>query len=293
MLEVKNITKTYHGKRGVEELSFSLNSSEILGVVGCNGSGKTTTFRLLLQLLHPDSGEILVDGQPLEETDKCLFGYLPEERSVYRDLRVCEQLQLMGKLKGMDEKLIEERIDYWLNRLDISQYYDSYIQQLSKGNQQKVQLICALLHDPKIVILDEPLTGLDIINAQLFKEIVNELSASGKIILLSSHQFENVEEFFEKILLLKEGKCVWFGNVDQLRKSSQNRYIHFYTNKVKDYYLEEGVLHQSQSGKMMSLLMEDEQSAKKLFRKLLKEPLLSLTLELPTIKDIIQERGLL
>jgi len=294
MLQVKKIKMLYENNKGVQGVSFEVKPSEILGIIGSNGSGKTTTFKLLLRLLTLQSGNILVNGKDLSQIDKNDFGYLPEERSLYRDLTVYQQLKFFGQLRKMEYQHMEDRIDYWLNRLNIQQYTDKKIEQLSKGNQQKVQFISALLHDPEILILDEPLTGLDVNNVTLFKEIIRQQCEQQKIVLLSSHQFEYIEEFFEKVLVLKEGKMMWYGEVNQLRKSSPIRYLRFVSEENLEYYMEDGVILQHQFHHTYRLKMENETKAKKLLRKILKEqPLISCTIELPTLKDMIQERNLI
>ncbi len=294
MLEVKNITKLYDGKHGCSNVSFTLEPSEILGIIGTNGSGKTTTFKCLLQLLQPDKGEILLDGEKLQAKHKERFGFLPEERCLYKDLKVYEQLKLIGQLKKMDPLRIEEQSEYYMEKLGIEEHATRRIQELSKGNQQKVQLICALLNEPEILVLDEPLSGLDVLNAQLFKDLLMEEVTKGKMIVLSSHQFDAMEEFFEKVLLMRDGVPVYYGPVKDLKLSSPLRYLSFVTEEKQDYYLEDGVVHQSVSGREIRLTMENEAKAVKLMKKLLKNiPLDSLTIELPTLKDIIQENRLL
>ncbi len=294
MLKVEHLTKLYDGKHGCNDISFSLEKGEVLGVVGSNGSGKTTTFKCLLQLLLPDSGSMTLDEEPLTFRQKPLFGFLPEERCLYKDLKVYEQIELIGKLKKMSSQQIEQEMDLYLEKLGIPDYQDLRIAELSKGNQQKIQLICALLNDPKVLVLDEPLSGMDVLNAQRIKELLREESEKGKIILLSSHQFDAMEEFFDKVLLIREGKSVYYGKEEDLRKSSPIRYISLISNQRQDYYMEDGVVQQSVSGNTVRLMMENETKAMKLFRKLLKtEELNSFTIELPTLKDIIRENQLL
>ena len=290
MLKVNDLVKYYGKNRGIEGLSFTLSEGEILGIIGTNGSGKTTTFRLLLRLLLPDKGKITLNDHDLEDIDNKTFGYLPEERSVYRDLKVIEQISFLAKLKQLDDNLIKERLDYWLNKLEIEEYRNRKLKELSKGNQQKVQLICALIHDPLIVILDEPLTGLDIINVRLFKKIINELKDAGKMIMISSHQYEYIEEFCEKIILLKKGKANYYGSVNEIKQLLDLRYITLVTYFKKDYLLCDGVINQENSGNMIRLELENETKAKKLFKQLLKDKeLVSLKYEFPTLGDVIDK----
>ena len=225
MLEVKELSKYYGKHKGIENLSFTLDESEIIGIIGANGSGKTTTFRLLLGLLMADSGTITYDGVDINLYDNRLFGYLPEDRSVYRDLKFEEQLRFLARLKKLPEEQIENNIDHWLERLNIQQYRYRLIKELSKGNQQKVQLICALIHDPKVIIFDEPLTGLDISNVLIIKKLINQLQKDKKLIMISSHQYEYIEEFCEKIILLDKGDVKYSGKVNELKNFSDNCYI--------------------------------------------------------------------
>ena len=294
MLKVNDLVKYYGKNIGIEGLSFNLSKGEILGIIGTNGSGKTTTFRLLLRLLLPDKGTITLNDHDLEDLDNKTFGYLPEERSVYRDLKVAEQISFLAKLKQINDNEITERLSFWLNRLEIDEYRNRKIKELSKGNQQKVQLICALIHDPLIVILDEPLTGLDIINVRLFKKIINELKQAGKMVMISSHQYEYIEEFCEKIILLKKGKVNYYGSVSDIKQLIAVRYITLVTYFKKDYLLCDGVIHQEDSGNMIRLELENEIKAKKLFKQLLKDKeIVSLKLELPTLGDVIDKGFLL
>ena len=294
MLKVNDLVKYYGKNIGIEGLSFNLSKGEILGIIGTNGSGKTTTFRLLLRLLLPDKGTITLNDHDLEDLDNKTFGYLPEERSVYRDLKVAEQISFLAKLKQIDDNEITERLSFWLNRLEIDEYRNRKIKELSKGNQQKVQLICALIHDPLIVILDEPLTGLDIINVRLFKKIINELKQAGKMVMISSHQYEYIEEFCEKIILLKKGKVNYYGTVSDIKQLIAVRYITLVTYFKKEYLLCDGVIHQEDSGNMIRLELENEIKAKKLFKQLLKDKeIVSLKLELPTLGDVIDKGFLL
>ena len=294
MLKVNDLVKYYGKNIGIEGLSFNLSEGEILGIIGTNGSGKTTTFRLLLRLLLPDKGTLKLNDHDLEDLDNKTFGYLPEERSVYRDLKVAEQISFLAKLKQINDNEITERLSFWLNRLEIDEYRNRKIKELSKGNQQKVQLICALIHDPLIVILDEPLTGLDIINVRLFKKIINELKQAGKMVMISSHQYEYIEEFCEKIILLKKGKVNYYGTVSDIKQLIAVRYITLVTYFKKDYLLCDGVIHQEDSGNMIRLELENEIKAKKLFKQLLKDKeIVSLKLELPTLGDVIDKGFLL
>ena len=246
---MKHVTKTFGPKVALEDVSLDIPEGKIFGLLGPNGAGKSTLIRIINRITIATQGEVLFQGHPISEEDVSRIGYLPEERCLYKDLRVYEQISLIAELRKMSRNETETAMNYWIERLDIQDLYESRIRELSKGNQQKVQLICALIHDPAVIVLDEPLSGLDAINAEKFKEVIEELRQKDKIILLSSHQFEYIEEFFQKVLLIKDGKCVWYGEVDTLKHLSKHRYIRFIATEMKEYFMEDGVISQSVSGR--------------------------------------------
>ncbi len=205
MLEVSGITKTYYNGKGVFNLSFSLNKGEVLGLLGSNGSGKTTTFRVLLGLLEANSGQIYLDKQPINSLSK-VFGYLPEERSLLKDLKVETQIWYLACLKQMDYSSFLTSLTYWLKFFKMEQYQKTKIGVLSKGNQQKVQLICALIHNPKILIFDEPFSGLDLENQRLFRELLMLLKKEEKYIILSTHSYAYLETYCDSMLCLYQGR---------------------------------------------------------------------------------------
>ena len=218
ILQVENICKSFTQKKVLNGISFCANSGKALGLLGRNGAGKTTTIRILMNVLPKDDGKILIDGKPIDYKS-ITFGYLPEERGLYPKKTVKEQLIYFAELKGVDKKEAEKSLDYWLKRLDAFEYKDNRLDTLSKGNQQKIQLITAIIHNPQIVILDEPFSGLDPVNAMLFKDVVKEQINMGKIVLFSSHQMNYIEEFCDDIVILNGGKNVLSGNLAQIKHS--------------------------------------------------------------------------
>jgi ABC-2 type transport system ATP-binding protein len=217
-LNVSSVVKRFGEKTAVDNISFKLEKPGVFGLLGTNGAGKTTTIRMILGILEKDNGIIDWDRKPVtRETVK--FGYLPEERGLYPKAKIMEQLIYFGKLRGMDTKAIKASISYWLDRLKVTEYANNTAEQLSKGNQQKIQLITALIHDPELVILDEPLSGLDPVNADLFKSVIYELVEKGKYIIMSSHQMQSVEEYCQELLILKNGKTVLQGNLKAIKAS--------------------------------------------------------------------------
>ena len=218
MLKVENITKYYGDNLAVDNLSFEVADGEIFGLLGVNGAGKTTTFRMILGLLDKNDGNITLDGKKIDYSITDTIGFLTEERSLLLKLTVKEQAIYYGVLKGMREDEILKKLDYYLDRFEISEYKDRKIKELSKGNQQKVQFICAILNDPKLLILDEPFSGLDPLNVEQFMEVIREFKKKGSSIIFSSHRMEHVEMFCEKLVILVKGKSVLSGNLKQIKK---------------------------------------------------------------------------
>lgn len=225
MLKVENVTKKYGNLVAVNNLSFEVNDGEIFGLLGLNGAGKTTTFRMILGLLDDYTGNITIDGEKIsyDITDK--IGFLTEERSLLTKLTVREQLIYYGVLKSMNEETIDKKIDYWLEKFCISDYKNKKIKELSKGNQQKIQFISAIINEPKLLILDEPFSGLDPINVELFKEVILDLKKKGTSIIFSSHRMEHVELFCEKLVVLVKGKSVISGYLSDIKKEYKKKNI--------------------------------------------------------------------
>ncbi len=217
-LEAKNITKSFGEKHVLRDVSFSVESGRALGLLGRNGAGKTTSIRILMQVFPPDSGEVLLDGERLR-TDRVRIGYLPEERGLYPKKPIMEQLVYFGLLAGISKKQALQNAERLLDRLEVTEYRDRRLETLSKGNQQKIQLVATLIADPQIVILDEPFSGLDPVNAQLLKDVVRELIGRGKLVLFSSHQMNYIEEFCDNIAILHEGKIVLSGALRDIKRS--------------------------------------------------------------------------
>ena len=222
-LEVKEIRKSFGEKEVLHGINFAVESGKALGLLGRNGAGKTTTIRIIMDVFHANSGEILLDGKPFVPKDNSI-GYLPEERGLYPKRTVMEQMIFLAKLRGMKTGKAKENAMKWLTRLEVAEYANRKLETLSKGNQQKVQLAATLVCDPEIVILDEPFSGLDPVNSQILKDVVNELIAIGKIVIFSSHQMSYVEEFCDNIAIINQGEVVLAGELKEIKKDySQNR----------------------------------------------------------------------
>ena len=224
-LEVKGLKKSFDGTEVLHGVSFSISSGKALGLLGRNGAGKTTTIRILMDVFKANEGSITMDGKPFKALDYKI-GYLPEERGLYPKKRVDEQLLYLAALRGLNKAQAKSNLKKWLARLEISDYETRKLETLSKGNQQKVQLAQTLMCDPDIVILDEPFSGLDPVNSQVLKEVVQELIQDGKLVIFSSHQMNYVEEFCESIVIVHKGNVVLDGELKQIKKEfGKNRLV--------------------------------------------------------------------
>lgn len=216
-LVVKNVDKSFSTKKVVDSISFEIQKPGVYGLLGTNGAGKTTTIRMILGILKKDSGEITWNGKEVQRKH-VNFGYLPEERGVYPKTKIHDQLMYFAKLKGMKKQVAEERMNYWAKKLEVEQYLQMTPEKLSKGNQQKIQFITAILHDPELLVLDEPFSGLDPVNTELLKNVMLELIKKGTYIIMSSHQMHSIEEFASDVLILNKGKTVLQGNLKEIKE---------------------------------------------------------------------------
>ena len=287
MLSIEHLTKYYGDKVGVKNLSVKVKNGRVLGILGSNGSGKTTTFRVLLGLIEKNEGKIKYEGKELDFTDKCLFGYLPEEKSMLRDLKVKDQIIHLARLKKIEEDVIKERLDYWLDYLNIEKYRNFKVQSLSKGNMQLVQVVCALIHNPSIVIFDEPLNGLDLENVGLFKKLCQKLKEEGKIILISSHQYNNIEDLVDDVVYLDKGDTCFKGNLKMLKKNFSQRIL-ILDEKLIDED-DDGVVSINQIGNKYHIKLENEIIANHYVKQLMKDKSVCFSLELVSLQMMIKE----
>lgn len=223
-LIVKNVNKSFGDKHVVDNISFSLEEPGVFGLLGTNGAGKTTTIRMILGIIKKDSGEITWNGKAVTRGN-VNFGYLPEERGLYPKSTIYDQLVYFANLKGLDKRAADKAVKMWLDKLNLMEYINSPAEKLSKGNQQKVQFITAMLHDPDLIVLDEPFSGLDPVNTEILSKIMKDLVKSGKYIIMSSHQMSVIEEFCSDLVILNRGKTVLSGNLKEIKDSYE-------TNKV-------------------------------------------------------------
>lgn len=219
MIQVQNVSKTFGTNKAVDSVSFDIPEGRIYGILGPNGAGKTTTIRMINHIMVPDSGQILVNGKIASPETQREIGYMPEERGLYKKMKVGEQLLYLAQLKGLDIATARKSISYWLERFEAKTWAKKEIGELSKGMQQKIQFIATVAHDPEIFIFDEPFSGLDPINSELLRDVILELKSRGKTILFSTHRMEQVEQMCDYICLYKEGKNVLQGDLGEIKRS--------------------------------------------------------------------------
>jgi ABC-2 type transport system ATP-binding protein len=284
MLEVRNLRKKYGDREVLSSLSFKAQKGEIVSLLGANGSGKTTTFKIMLGLLQADEGEVTYNRRKL---DVRKMGYLPEERSMMYDVTVERQLVFFGKLKGMSEGNINSEIGHWLDKTKTVRYRDMLPMQLSKGNQQKIQLIISLLHDPDVVIMDEPWTGLDQSNIALFQRVLDEQRKAGKIIVLSSHQHQQVQDICDRYLYLKDGKI----RINVTRKQLENdrrRTVRFVNDRDLTITRDQAITKQ-RNGNVTACIVQDEEKADALLKMIRSNSnVISYSVAPMTISDLIE-----
>ena len=240
-LELKDVCKVFGDKEAVHKINLKLDKPGVYGLLGTNGAGKTTTIRMILGIIKKTSGTVTWNGKEVVR-ENVNFGYLPEERGVYPKTKVYDQLLYFAKLKGMKKEEASKAIDYWLKRLEVEEYRNMLADKLSKGNQQKIQFITAILHDPELVVLDEPFSGLDPINTEILKGVMKELISKDKYIIMSSHQMASVEEFCTDITILNRGKTVLQGNLPKIKNSYKSDKIEISTEEpIEDFIKKSGL----------------------------------------------------
>ena len=291
-LVLKNVSKTFVGKRAVDNISFELNKPGVFGLLGTNGAGKTTTIRMLLGIIKNDSGEITWNGKVVDRKS-VNFGYLPEERGVYPKTKIYNQLMYFAELKGMKKEEADEAIKNWAKKLKVEEYLDKPAEKLSKGNQQKIQFMTAVIHNPELLVLDEPFSGLDPVNTELLKNIIINLVKEGKYIIMSAHQMSTIEEFCSDILILNKGKTVIKGNLKEIKDTYPANRVQIETNEnietdIKKLGFEiENIKNYSYTVKIF-----DEQKAHELLKELVIKGITINKFEImkPTLNDIFIEK---
>lgn len=288
MLKVDGVTKYYGNLLAVDNLSFTVEDGEIFGLLGLNGAGKTTTFRMILGLIDDYTGKITLDGEKIDYkiTDK--IGFLTEERSLLTKLTVKEQIVYYGVLKGIPENEIDKKLDYWLKEFGIEYYKNRKIKELSKGNQQKVQFISAIINEPKLLILDEPFSGLDPINVELFKKVILNFKKKGTSIIFSSHRMEHVELFCDRLVVLVKGKSVLSGYLKDIKKNYKKKNIYIKGDiKPKELEKEKGVEKITRENDEYIVSISSEEYVNSLFKVISKyDNITRFSVEDPSLNEI-------
>ena len=294
LLEIKNISKSFQNNQALQNVSLTILPNKIYGLLGPNGAGKTTLIRNITQIFYPDSGEILFNGEKLQPKHSNQIGYMPEERGMYKKMKVGEQLIYFAKLRDFNTKQAEEKIDYWLQKLDIESWRNKNIEDLSKGMQQKVQFVATILHEPKLLILDEPFSGLDPIAAELIKNEIIELNQKGTTIIFSTHRMENIEEMCEDIFLINKGKIILDGNVQQIKQDfKQHLYkISLAENMQLNEKIQQSISIQKHENNELIIQLNQNQKPNDVLRILLDNniELNSITEILPTVGEIFIQK---
>ena len=291
-LMLKNVSKTFVGKKAVDNVSFSLEKPGVYGLLGTNGAGKTTTIRMLLGIIKKDSGEITWKGKAVERKN-VKFGYLPEERGVYPKTKIFDQLMYFAELKGMKKEEAADSINKWAKELKVEEYLQMPAEKLSKGNQQKIQFMTAIIHDPELVVLDEPFSGLDPVNTEILKNIIVNLIKNGKYIIMSAHQMATIEEFCSDILILNKGKTVLQGNLKEIKETyPANRVEIDVKQDITSYIKEIGLEIETETNNNYTIKISDEEKAHKLLNKLIADGIKVDKFEIkkPTLNDIFIEK---
>lgn len=291
-LEIKQLKKTMNEREIVKEIDLIIPEGEIYGFLGANGAGKTTIFRHILGIYTPDEGTIKWKGNSINRFDTAKIGYLPEERGLYPKRTAKQQLAFFGKLHDMNKKEIEKSIEFWLSFFEIQENLDRKISELSKGNQQKIQFIASVIHSPELIILDEPFSGLDPINANQLKEAILFLKESGSTIIFSSHQMANVEEICENICMIKKGEVLLSGNLQEIKDSMDKRRITIQADFEREVLKREFAIESYQeSDNIVSFYTQDKFVAKKIQQFIFQsENIQQFRIEPISLNDIFLER---
>lgn len=291
-LILKDVSKTFAGKLVVDKISLTLDKPGVYGLLGTNGAGKTTTIRMLLGIITKDSGEITWNDAPVDRKT-VNFGYLPEERGVYPKVKIFDQLIYFAELKGMSRETASSSIQKWAKRLRVEDYLPMPAEKLSKGNQQKIQFMTAVIHDPDLVVLDEPFSGLDPVNTEILKNIIIDLVKQEKYVIMSAHQMATIEEFCSDILILNKGKTVLQGNLKQIKSAyPANRVEIDAEQDIKKYLQELNLEIENSKNQQYTLKITNEAQAHQLLNQLVSNHITIDKFEImkPTLNDIFIEK---
>ena len=291
-LKLEKVSKKFVGKQAVDNISFEVDKPGVFGLLGTNGAGKTTTIRMLLGIIKKDTGEITWNGKKVERKS-VNFGYLPEERGVYPKTKIYDQLMYFAKLKGMSQKDADAAIKKWAKVLKVEEYIPMPAEKLSKGNQQKIQFMTAIIHNPELIVLDEPFSGLDPVNSEILKNVIIDLVKEGKYIIMSSHQMASIEEFCTDILILNKGKTILKGNLKEIKEGYKANRLEISTdqnieNDIKELNMEIEFAKNNE----YSIKIDAEEKAHQLLERLVKKHIEVNKFEIkkPTLNDIFIEK---
>ncbi len=291
-LKVQNVSKSFGEKLAVDDISFEINKPGVFGLLGTNGAGKSTTIRMILGIINKDSGNITWNEKEVERK-YVNFGYLPEERGIYPKVKISEQLMYLAKLKGMKKKEAEESMNFWLKRLEVEEYRNLPAEKLSKGNQQKIQFITSVIHNPELLVIDEPFSGLDPVNTELLKSAILELVDKGTYIIMSSHQMASIEEFCTDILILNKGKTVLKGNLKEIKEGYKANKAELITKiDVTDIIQKNGLKIEKELNNQYEISINEESDVQKLLKDLVQKDIVVEKLEIkkPSLNDIFIEK---
>lgn len=291
-LVLKNVSKTFVGKKAVDNISLTLEKPGVFGLLGTNGAGKTTTIRMLLGIIKKDSGEITWNGKSVERKN-VNFGYLPEERGVYPKTKIFNQLMYFAELKGMQKQEATNAINEWAKKLKVEEYLQMPAEKLSKGNQQKIQFMTAIIHNPELVVLDEPFSGLDPVNTEILKNIIIDLVSKGKYVIMSAHQMSTIEEFCSDILILNRGNTVLQGNLKEIKETYPANRVEIDVNQNIDNYIKKFNLEkENEKNNDYIIKINNEEVAHSLLNELIKDGIIVNKFEIkkPTLNDIFIEK---
>ncbi len=291
-LVLKDVSKTFVGKKAVDNVSLALDKPGVYGLLGTNGAGKTTTIRMILGIITKDEGEITWNGKAVDRKS-VNFGYLPEERGVYPKTKIFDQLMYFAELKGMQKSDAQLSINKWAKELKVEEYLNMPAEKLSKGNQQKIQFMTAVIHNPELVVLDEPFSGLDPVNTEILKNIIIDLVKDGKYVIMSAHQMATIEEFCSDILILNKGKTVLQGNLKSIKETYPVNRVMIDVNRKIDKYIDEFKMEiEHETNNAYTIKINDEETAHKLLNKIVLDGVCVNKFEImkPTLNDIFIEK---
>jgi ABC-2 type transport system ATP-binding protein len=285
-VEVNHIVKTYGNRAAVNDVSFDVDQGEIFGLIGPNGAGKTTTIRMMMDIIKPDSGEIKVMGEKLNDASKNKIGYLPEERGLYKKMSVIDSILYFASLKGVDNQLARKRGEELLRRADLLTHQNKRIEELSRGMGQIIQVIITVIHEPDLIILDEPFSGLDPVNTQLLKDLIRDLKNKGKTIIMSTHLMNDIEELCDRLLMINKGQAVLYGSLAEVKSKYRNNAV--LIEAVGEIGVIEGVTEQRPHNGAIELKLDINTTPQMLLERLVKKGIVinRFELSMPSLTEI-------